>query len=398
MKFYLTLEAPYHWVLVNSKAEVASSGSVDSLDQIKIPKTAQEVIGVASGDVITTQSVSIPGRRRNNVEAAIPYALEDSLTEDVEDLHFSLLSWSAGTAAEVAIVAKAHLIRWLSHTKDAGIRLDRIIPGYLLVPLHNAQSYSVAPANNLTNEDTVYVRSGLLNGFTLDRDFLTQWLSMDGAEGKSISITDMNLARELSDNKSVKVSHWDIGSGLKDWLSVRKQLTLPEDVSVLNGEFLPAHLQKNNKPIKTAMVVGICAAIAFFIGMVLEVNQLKTRNKQTDNEIRNLFKKSFPGEPYLGRPRSQVEGLLGQSTGDNVQNDFQKLLTPIAQVVQQYRGEIEEINFRDTAMTVLCNVNSLTVLDQIQEGLNKLPGLKSELLSSGAKNNRITGRFRVWRN
>mgnify|MGYP001820322801 FL=1 len=111
----------------------------------------------------------------------------------------------------------------------------------------------------------------------------------------------------------------------------------------------------------------------------------------------SLFRQHFPGEPWLGRPRFQVESLLDARSGQGDAYGFQSLLEVITGVTRQHAAEIEEINYRDDAMIVLCNVRSLSVLDDIRQGLQNLPGLDAELLSSGARDNQVTGRFRVTR-
>ncbi|MEJ2178600.1 MAG: hypothetical protein P8Y12_11820, partial [Gammaproteobacteria bacterium] len=105
----------------------------------------------------------------------------------------------------------------------------------------------------------------------------------------------------------------------------------------------------------------------------------------------------FPGEPYLGRPRSQLQSLIASRGGQGGQYEFQRLLKSITDATRQHNAEIEEVNFRDSAMTVLCNVNSLSVLDNIRQTLQQLPGMRAELLSSGARDNKVTGRFRLER-
>lgn len=393
LKFYFTLDAPFHWVLVNPGGDVVDSGSEPALDQIRIPDEVTEIIGVAPGQTVTTRSVMVPGKRRVNVEAALPYALEESLSEDVEELHFTLLNWHSGEPAEVAIVSKAQIQEWMDDCRDASIFLDRIVPGYLLLPLHTDDSSTVCQLE----DGNIYVRTGLLSGFAMDRDFFEYWLDTEDIQGRSVSVTDVELAKTMTKKGNNNVSHWDIGNQLQDWLGLAKDHEPFDNLSVLHGEFAPAHRSRNYRLIKIAAACGALAVITYYGAMVAETRALRSQDATLQQQMVQLFNRHFPGEPYLGRPRSQLQSLIASRGGQGGQYEFQRLLKSITDATRQHNAEIEEVNFRDSAMTVLCNVNSLSVLDNIRQTLQQLPGMRAELLSSGARDNKVTGRFRLER-
>jgi general secretion pathway protein L len=392
LNYYLTLEAPWQWAMINPKGELVDHGTFEEFEQIKIPKQVTKVIGVVPGEFVTTRDVMVPGRRRSNVEAALPYALEESLTEEVEALHFTLLRWQAGQAATVAIVSRTKLSQWIDHFSEIGVALDQAVPGYLLVPLYGDETLTVCPLP----AGPMYIRTGEFAGFAIEQDFFPYWLESEDLEGKSLAVTDVQLATSLSSQSEFKVSHWEIGSHIGDWLKMSAEVEPLGGLSLLHGEFLPAHRSRNFRPIKIAVACCVVALVMMSLSMVREMQQLRKEEKQIDSDMVTLFNKHFPNEPYLGRPKFQVESLLGQQQGGG-QNEFQQLLNVTSEVLIVNGGEIEEINFRDRSLTVLCSVKGLSVLDRIQQSLQQQPGVTAELLSSGARDNEITGRFRVTR-
>ncbi len=393
MKFYFSLEAPWFFVLTNAKGEVTDAGEAADLASCAPPDGVTEVIGIAPGEAVTTRSVEVPGRRRGHVEAAMPYALEDSLSEDVDALHFTLLGWEAGQPAEVAVVARDRLAAWIAAARDAGLRMDRVIPGYLLLPRYDGDSVTVAPAGNST--ETLYVRTGDRMGLTIDREFLPWWIAEEAPGEGTISVTDLTLARELSADHGNRVRYWDIGATPGDWLRLSHGEVVP--VNLLHGDFVPAHRSRNLLPLKAAAVAGLVAVALLYGSLLMESRRLQAEDQELNQEMNSVFRQHFPGEPWLGRPRFQVESLLQAREGGSDGFGFQSLLAAITGVTRQHRAEIEELNFRDDAMIVLCNVRSLSVLDEIQASLQSLPGLEAELLSSGARDDQVTGRFRVSR-
>jgi type II secretory pathway component PulL len=182
-----------------------------------------------------------------------------------------------------------------------------------------------------------------------------------------------------------------------DWLRIAPADEVVERVNLLHGDFLPAHQSRDLRPLKVAAALALAAAVLMYGSLLLESRELKARDMALNQQMKTLFQQQFPGEPWLGRPQYQVQTLLDARDGGTDAFGFQFLLEVITGMTRQHGAQIEELNFRDDEMIVLCNVRSLSVLDDIRQGLQGLPGLTAELLSSGARDNQISGRFRVSR-
>jgi len=50
--------------------------------------------------------VSLPAKTRKQFNAALPYSLEESISEEVENMHFICPTWKAGEEAKVSVVSK----------------------------------------------------------------------------------------------------------------------------------------------------------------------------------------------------------------------------------------------------------------------------------------------------
>ena len=109
------MEKPFKWVLIDSKNRKKEAGEIDSIENFKVKRSVEQVIGVAPGEVVACHSVRIPGKRRKVVEEAIPYALEEKLIEDVEELHFKLVQWSMDNPAISLVVSKTKVNLWIDH-------------------------------------------------------------------------------------------------------------------------------------------------------------------------------------------------------------------------------------------------------------------------------------------
>ncbi len=403
MKLFVSLEKPHKWIITGSRKSVYETGIIENLENYRLPKNIHQVIGVAPGELVACHSAQIPGKKRRYAESALPYALEEKLTEDVENLHFKLLSWQPDGVALAVVVSRENLSHWISSFSMNGLRLDAIVADYFLLPQHPKGQVTIS----LGQDDRVFVRRGKYQGFTVDRAGFEFWLGSQDQPDLTFSVTDLDFARSLQnsllpDDSSASldrvgpVNHWKIGSDFTSWLKVDHLDTDVSAINILEGMFAPSHGNKFGNLGKVAGFVALLG-IASALGVSMYENSvLSKRYNKVDAEMRTLFASYFPDEPYLDRPRSQVSNLISQAkAGHSTQSGFQVLLNAVATISLKYGATVDEVNYRDNSMTVLCKVRDLSSLDTIMQAFNGLDRVKAELLSSGARDGTITGRFRL---
>ncbi|MFO1353013.1 MAG: type II secretion system protein GspL [Gammaproteobacteria bacterium] len=118
---------------------------------------------------ILLTATSVPGRNRALRIKALPYTLEDSLADPVEDLHFAIGALTA-TDVAVAVVRHAVMEAWLATLDALGMTIDAMIPDALLLPLAD-NAWSV-----LLEERRAVVRLTPWRGFACERALLPLFL------------------------------------------------------------------------------------------------------------------------------------------------------------------------------------------------------------------------------
>ena len=101
-------------------------------------------------------------------------------------------------------------------------------------------------------------------------------------------------------------------------------------------------------------------------------------------------------KPGLHRPRIQLTSLINNARSGKIKNTgFQLYLNAVSKITPKFSTVIEEINFRENDMIVLCTVRDLSSLDTIKQAFNEFSLINAEPLSSAARDGKVTGRFRL---
>lgn len=393
MKLLVSTVAPYLWVKLNKRGKPIEKGQFTEAAFLNtIPKSVTSVIGVAPADSTTFHHVDIPTKRQANMLSAVPYALEESLSEELEELHFTVMSWKPGTPAHVAVIAKKMLRQWIETFASAGIKLDDIVPELALMPIHPSCETTIV----LQGDDQFAVKSGQYNSFLCDQEAFEYWWSEAENQQAETAVNSQALAVELKSTGGDHISHWAVGEDFRGWLEhVPEQLD--KAASLLQGEFEPEHLKPKSTWLNVAAGLAACALLLLGASHWLEASRLQQRYTDNQQQIRALFDQAFPDQEYLDQPRRQIASLLSISEDNPASEMFQHLLEVTAQVVPAFNAEFEEINYRNQQLQVGVSAPNFAALEQMTEQINSQEGLQAALISSGARDQRVTGQIKLAR-
>lgn len=392
MNIYISVESPHHWVITEKDNRVTDTGITEELSGLKVPSAVNRVIAVVESSDVLIRQVLVPARTQAQAEKAIPFALEESLATDIEGLHFSILNWSKGQSATVAIAAKTDLQQWLEKMSPLSRPIDYLVPEILLLPNHPGARYSlvVKPDNN------VLIRGEKAQALVLQQDMVELWWQEVDDPALPLAVSNTELARDLINQGGTMIKEWAVGDSFTEWLT-HTTSTFPEQYNLLKGEYEPGHKTPGLKDYR--MVAGIAlAAIMLTVGAtVVETWSLSRQAKQLDSEIAQVYRSVFPKTKRLINPRLQFQQKIDQLRSGVVTGDLPILLSTIARVLPGSKATIEELSYRDNTLLVTCTTADFAQLDQVNKRFTQDKGIKIELLSSGSRDNRVSGRFRLTR-
>ncbi|MDH3375731.1 MAG: type II secretion system protein GspL [Gammaproteobacteria bacterium] len=392
MTVYVSVNSPYRWAVLDRRGRLVDRGVADSLGSLAA-EHGSAVTGVVPGQDVVIHPLHLPAIGRHKALSAIPYALEDKLSADIDTLHFVLLQWSPGSESSVAVVAKDLLHSWVTKLNDAGLNTIALVPEYCLLPTHSRAPITVAKSD----DGHVHVRGPGTAGMSIDPAMLEFWWQEFDDKTVSLAVNDNKLAKSFIAAGASRVSEWSLGSDFTEWLS-----NWDDGVRIANYNLLQGlnngTISGDTRLFKWAIGIAAATIILSLIADIAEYQVLQRKTARLDREIQAIFTTTFPEVTRIVNPRVQMEQQLRNlRSGTQGSGDFQYLLSALAQSAPVVQATVEEINYRDNTLLVICSTQDFAGLDRLRKRFEAIEGVTVQLLSSGSRDNLVTGRFGLQR-
>jgi general secretion pathway protein L len=394
VNLFFEIEMPGEWALVDGSGSVVDRGRVSDLDALPRGPRVTSLIAVVPGTEVITRRVAIPARSRSRAQAAARYALEEYVSADVDSLHFALLDWRRGAAATVAIVNRERMARWRERLVGAGLQVRTMVPDYLMLPLHPNRGITIARGTDAR----LRVRQGHCHGMTLDPEALDLWWREVNDPHVPVAVNAQGLAQQLVELGATQVSTWAIGDHLGDWLAATAQRPAGQ-VNLLQGDYPRIQPASNLRAYWPAAAMLLLAAAIKVGADAVEYVHLRSEHRTLNAQMQQVYLDTFPGSRVVaGRERElmkrKVEALQAGYVGGG---DFPYLLGVVSQVVRPGGATLEELSFRDNTLTISCATGDFAGIERLKKEFEQVVGVQAELLSSGAREQQVSARFRLTR-
>lgn len=214
---------PVTWIAVDNRGTRRGHTSTGTLAEAAGEVRERDVIVLVPATEVLTLSADIPAKGARLL-AALPYALEDQVADDVEDLHFAAGRRGADGTLAVAVARHDRLESWLERLEQSGIEAARIVPeNHGLARTPNTLSMLVA-------DDVVMFNDGASTQFGLRGITPAEALAATG----DLDDKDEGTARHLLVYCDAAVAP----QYEKDWALMRHELS-SVDVNLLPDGVLP---------------------------------------------------------------------------------------------------------------------------------------------------------------
>jgi general secretion pathway protein L len=403
-------EERVEWIAVDDNGTRRGEPGSGSLEEAAAQAAARPVIVLVPATDVLTTTVDIPVRGAR-LNAALPFALEESLADDVETLHFAAGAKRDSGVRPVAVVARAEIDRWLERLGTAGIEPVRMVPeNYGLARIPGTMSVLVA-------EDCVMFNDGA------DVEFVLEGMQPSDALVAAGALTDrahdtQATAGEASGHLLVFCGPEDEERLSHEWIALRQELS-SVDVNVLPDGVLPrlavtvasgsgVDLLQGRygartdygafvKPWRRAAMLLIGLLLVGFVGKGIDYYRLSSEEAILREQFAAEYQQIRPGDAReildpLNAVRSIRQGL-GAATGPQV---FLPSLQQLSKAMaQNSNARIETISYRAGVIDVRITSPDVATLDNIQKVVRESGQFQASIQSTDQVDDQISSRLQI---
>ena len=389
------------WSMVNAEGALTTKLTRGNISEAAGVANNRKVIMLLDSNFIHLDNVQLPTKNKQKLLNAVPFALEDNLADEIEDLHFVISKTVNSDTTAVACINRTTLDNILSLCAEANITLDAILPDALCLTA-DINQWAILFFN-----ESAHIQHNILSALSVERTYYKTVLNhaIDNDDTKTLTkiilfqLQDEELEQlendKLTQTEVIHVAYND------------------HPLVVFCGHYKQAMalnlLQRDYKPVRKGSTHfkrwRLAAAMAFIwltmhLGNIAyQSNKLETSNQALRAQIINIYKESFPESKKIVNARVQMEqklDALRDGSGAD-ETGLISLLNDSHQAFSANKGvTIKSLSFRNNSMDITVTSKDLKSVEQINKRLNT-DKLKSEIVSSTAENNIVKGDLRIQR-
>ncbi|MET0115999.1 MAG: type II secretion system protein GspL [Sedimenticola sp.] len=350
---------------------------------------------LAPSEDVSLFKLNIPNRNRTVLDKALPFALEERLAEDVEELHVTVLHREAPDTVYAAVIKKSLMKRWIEDAGESGLTLNRIVPEVLALPQTDQAWHLV------TDENISMIRTGPWSGITIDR---TQIQSLKGR------IT------EISEEKPDRLICWLPAPDSLEILSEIQQVNqayegalfykimtdgeLNSAINLLQGEYA-RRSDSGWSPRRFLPAAAVLAsALVLHLGFNLyEISRLSSQIESQKASVEQRFRALFPEINRIVdievQSRQALEKLKA-GAGVAERGQFFQLLGLAGRTINSRPDvQITSLSYDNGVLQLQISTKELVQLDTIRTEIEKHRDISVELVSATSNEQGVSGRLRI---
>ncbi|MCP3673793.1 MAG: type II secretion system protein GspL [Gammaproteobacteria bacterium] len=384
-------EEVFWFYLVDNQIQQSGKQLLSQLMELQEKFSAlSPIVLVPSRDCLVTQ-VAIPSKQRRQQLKAVPFAVEEQLADDIEDIHFAIGKRSDDGCLPVIAVSNEKMQGWIQLFTAAGISAKAMLPSSSLLesPKDVWSIYQIADLFLINQNGNCWCAKAdeaaillQLSVQQLDTDNLPNilfwsteatpgWLAGLGLQISGHSVQDSwqaLLARYNSQSLNLMQGNYEVQD---DW-------------------------REGWKVWRKAAMFALFVILLKFSMMGFDFYRLSAEKAFLKDEIAKIYHQVAPGARITAYPERQMRQLLKQRQGGgNQSNSFLMMVAQVAKelsAIPSARPTNLNYNGNRSEIRLDLMVANLLELDKLKENL-VAKGLSVEVGGANAQDNKYIGQL-----
>ncbi|MGH8148542.1 MAG: type II secretion system protein GspL [Steroidobacteraceae bacterium] len=362
---------------------------------------------VPAAEVLLT-AADVPIKSGARVQQIIPFALEEQLAEDVENLHFAVgRRPTQADRTPVAVVSKASMEAWLTELTEAGITAEALYAESELIPANPGQ------AVGLLDGDSAIVRRVGHQPVTMPIDALSEALALirpdseeliaAGHRGQGLVLytgaaewhrhsAAVERIRDRFDGVKIQL----LTDGPLALLAQRVPAAAAGAINLLQGPYArKTSLVTDSRGWRIAALLLAALVVLHAGGSISELIALDHAEHRVDRSIVQTFRAAMPGQHNAIDARRRMEQRLESLGKGSDETGLLAALGALAESRADVGGTVvRALNFRGSTLELDISAPNAQALDRLSRSL-RARGWQAELTAASTTGSGYEGHVEV---
>jgi general secretion pathway protein L len=392
------------WLRTDGRGAALSNPESGSLDLAAARVAGRQVCVLVPGTDVLLTHPELPAKAGAKLQQVVPYALEEQLAEDIDNLHFAIGKRAADSSTTpVAVVAKSLLEGWLAALKSVGIVPESMYCESDLLPENPGQAVA------LLENDIVVVRPPAGSPVTMAADAVADALELarpsqdemttQAGRGLILYTGAAEWQRHSAQVEAVR----DRFDGVKVQLLSEGPLTLfaqqlpqSNSINLLQGAYAPQTSHAAGlRAWRIAAILLVALIGLHVIGKAAQLTMLKRTERTVDSSIDQTFRSAMPGEQNSTDARRRMERRLLAAQGGSDQAGLLAALGTLADARNSAQDvSMQALSYREGVLDLKLSGPSADSLDSLTQAL-RAQGWQADLTSGNVAGSGYEGRIQM---
>lgn len=385
------------WLLADANGGRLGVTTTTTLTEIAPMTVGRRVIVVVPGSEVMLAEPVLPVKSGARLLQVVPFALEEQLAGDVDDMHFAVGKRGARPGTPVAAVTHERMRTWLGALSDANIQADALYPESILLPSTPGAHTAVVDSG------IMYVRPGDLPT-TLDAQPLNEALTLAVPSADTalmLYVAQADYDRQQTEFEAVRDRIVDLDIKLLPEGALplfALQAGSDNSLDLLQGAYQKrSSLKTKFEPWKYAAALAGVAVLLHVGYNGSQLWRLSRAETNVDAQIRQVFSSTLPQatnkDPNAARRQFEARLNAFKSGGDTggLLPGLAALSDALAQTPDT---RIEALSYRSRTLDLRLTAPTVDALDKLRT-LTQTGGVQSDLQSATPRDKHVEGRLQL---
>jgi len=395
------------WMVCNADGHVVVNAVSGDLAQATAMATGRRVVVILPASEVLATDSDAPAKGAAKLAQVIPYALEERVADEIENLHFAIGERDAASGrVPVVVIARARIDARMAELRAAGLNPQAIYSEATLLPAMPGQMIALLDGDSLTiraADAPPLVMPALSIADAFEIALASQTSAVAGLEPAPLGLLLYAGHDEWEAHQQAVDAFRDRFTGVKVQLLPSGPLSVlapaaagADAVNLLQGALaVSSPLEQGWRAWRVAAVLAAALLCLHLGARGFELNRLHKSEAALDASIQDAFRAAMPGQQNATNARRRVAQRLDAIRSGGGGGTLLPVLSAIANARNSVPdAKIEGLNFREGTVDLRIIAPSAASVDAIGQQL-RAAAWDADIKEIGASGESYRGRLQV---